>query len=49
MKKIITVSVCIIIVFVVFAARTKTVDEAETVSSTTAPNTELITFQNALY
>ena len=41
MKKIITVSVSIIMVFVVFAACAKTVDEAETVSSTTAPNTEL--------
>lgn len=41
MKKIITVSVSIIMVFVVFAACTKTVYEAETVSSTTAPNTEL--------
>ena len=45
MKKIITVSVSIIMVFVVFAACTKTVDEAEAVSSTVTTNTELSTTQ----
>lgn len=41
MKKIILGLASLIMVVAVFAACTKTVDEAEAVSSTTAPNTEL--------